>query len=133
MIRRDEMEISDLVSNVNLLADEEYDFSEIVVFFNDAISKINIDCEATFPMIDKVSSENEYTAIPDKWQKTLFVPFALGRLKQLDSSQFEYVDAYTEFSNNLAQFRVMYIIPEEYKDESAYPFETDFSWSGGGW
>lgn len=125
------MVINDLVKNVNLLADEDYDFSEIIVFFNDAISRINIDCESKFPMIDELSVEGEYTAIPDKWQKTLLVPFALGRVKQLDSSQFEYVDAYTEFTNNLAQFRVTYVVPEEYKDETAYPFETDFSWDGG--
>lgn len=120
------MNLSDLVQNINLLADEDFETSEVVIFLNDAISRINIECSSNFPLI--TGSDTAYTAFPDKWQKTLLVPFGVGRLKQLDSAQFEYTDAYNEFINNLIEFRSKYTIPEEYKDLEAIenPLQDDF-------
>jgi hypothetical protein len=127
------MQLDDLISSINLVSDEEYDSSEVVPFLNDAISKINIECDSVFPYI--TPGDTEYTAFPDKWQRSLFIPFGLGRIKQLDSSQFEYTDAYSEFSYNLVIFKSKYNIPEQYTDNSVVsnPLQTDFSSEGGGW
>jgi hypothetical protein len=58
----------------------------------------------------------DYTALPEKWQRTLFIPFIIGRMKQVDASQFEYSDSFAEFQSNLVQFKTKYAIPDEYKD-----------------
>lgn len=131
------MNIGTITKAVNNLADEDFSSNQIVEFVNDAIAKINIECEANFPSMS-VENSSEYAGFPDKWQRTLFVPFVVGRMKAVDASQFEYSDNYMEFAANLSIFRSKYQIPAEYKDgDVKKSFEADFSgnyWAwGGGW
>lgn len=128
------MEITRLVKKINLAADEDFELLDVIEFINDAIQKINVECGSKFPEIDTTLPENmyqfeEYTAIPDKWQNQLFIPFAVGRIKENDSSQFEYVDWYAQFDQNLKFFKERYPIPEEYidEDDSTGRYEMDMS------
>lgn len=107
--------VGDLVRMANALADEQEPASMVVDFLNDAISRVNIEMKTTFPLMTLEDTESR-AHIPEKWQRTLLVPFAVGRIKQRDSSQFEYSDAYTQFLEALADFKSKYIVPVEYKE-----------------
>ena len=127
------MNIGSLTRSVNNLADEDFDAVQVVEFVNDAIAKINITCSSNFPFMDAENSE-EYEAFPEKWQRSLFIPFVVGRIKAVDSSQFEYSDNYSEFMNNLLVFNLKYPVPEEYKDTNEpESFAHDFTGALWGW
>lgn len=122
-----------MTQQINLVTDESFSSSQVNGFINDAIAQINIYCKSNFPYI--ADGDIEYTVIPEKWQRQLFVPYAAGRIKQNDSSQFEYSDWYAQFQVNMAEFEVSHVIPDEYLDltDVQGPLQTDFSFDGGGW
>ena len=129
------MEIMKLVNHINLVTDEDFELLQVIGFVNDAIDRINTEVGANFPIIDDdLPNESayqfeEYTALPDSWQRMLFVPFAAGRIKENDSSQFEYRDWYGQFDANLDRFRTNYRIPDRYLDEDVggRRYEEDYS------
>lgn len=116
------LEIMKLYKHINLVTDEDFELMEVIGFINDAIARINVKMEATYPFVeDDLPNEDmyrfeEYDAIPDHWQRMLFVPFAAGRIKENDSSQFEYSDWYAQFEFNLDQFYDKYEVPLVFKD-----------------
>lgn len=118
------MEILKLVNHANLTTDEDFTLFQIIGFLNDAIAKVNVECGALFPFIEDDLPENsykfeEYTALPDTWIRMLLVPFVAGRIKENDSSQFEYSDWYAQFDANLMKFKSNYEIPLIYVDLNA--------------
>lgn len=128
------MEFPQLMTHINRVTDEDFELYDMLGFINDAIQKINIEVGAIFPEIDetlpeKLYEQEEYVAIPDKWIRMLIVPFAAGRIKENDSSQFEYIDWYSQFDLNLERFKTDYKIPEEFIDPSSAGgrYEDDFS------
>ena len=116
------MEIMKLYNHINLATDEDFELMEIIGFINDAIARINVKMGALFPMVEDdlpntdMYRFEEYDAIPDHWQRMLFVPFAAGRIKENDSSQFEYSDWYAQFEHNLQEFYDKYEVPLVYTD-----------------
>jgi len=124
-----------LVNHINLVTDEDFELLQVIGFVNDAIDRINTEVGANFPIIDDdLTNESayqfeEYTALPDSWQRMLFVPFAAGRIKENDSSQFEYRDWYGQFDANLERFKTNYRIPDRYVDENIVGrrFEEDYN------
>jgi hypothetical protein len=127
------MNLGSLTTVVNNLADEDFSSSQLVHFVNDAIAKINIEVSANFPYMT-VEDSTEYAGFPEKWQRTLLIPFTVGRMKAVDSSQFEYSDNYAEFMNNLALFKTKFPIPDEYKDANEpTSFAPDFENSHWSW
>lgn len=129
------MEVMKLVQHINLATDEDFELMEVIAFINDAIAKVNIECGSIFPIVpDDFPNENmyrfeEYDAFPDNWQRMLLVPYAAGRIKENDSSQFEYVDWYSQFDINLSKFQEKYDIPDEFLDTNAKTgrYEEDYS------
>lgn len=118
------MEILKLINHVNLTTDEDFTLMQVIGFLNDGIAKINIECGANFPFVEDDLPENiykfeEYTALPDTWIRALLVPYASGRIKENDSSQFEYSDWYGQFEANLLKFKSNYQIPLVYVDLDA--------------
>ncbi len=111
------MKVNDLVEHVNALTDEDFDADMIVGFLNDGIAKINTACDSNFPYLDITQNDVE-PVFPEKWQRMLLCNFAAGRVKENDSSQFEYQDFYGQFDAALDDFKGKYIIPDEYKDSS---------------
>lgn len=127
------MNLAGLTNSVNNLADEDFSSNQIVEFVNDAISKINITCSANFPYMSAENTE-DYAGFPEKWQRAMFIPFVVGRIKAVDSSQFEYSDNYGEFQSNLMVFNLKYPVPEEYKDANEpESYEHDFTTNYWGW
>jgi hypothetical protein len=129
------MNIGSLTKSANNLAEESFSSSQIVEFVNDAIAKINIEREANFPFMS-LEDSGDYAGFPEKWQRALFIPFVVGRMKAVDASQFEYSDNYNEFAANLLLFKTKFPVPAEYQDENEKKsFEPDFTgiyWSWGG-
>lgn len=127
------MNIGSLTTVANAQAEESFSSSQVVEFANDAIARINIECGANFPFMNASDAE-EYTGFPEKWQRTTILPFVVARMKQVDSSQFEYNDSFSEFANGLATFKMKYTIPDEFKDTSeVLSFPPDFTGNYWGW
>lgn len=108
------MILSKIIEEANNLADDMLPNEEIIGFVNDAISAINIEVNAEFPFLYDLEDS---PAFPEKWQRMLIIPFVKGRIKEKDSSQFEWEVAYEQFFVNLAEFKLKYAIPEEYKSD----------------
>lgn len=129
------MEVLKLVQHINLATDEDFELMESIAFINDGIAKINVECDANFPFIDDSLPDEamyafeEYEAFPDTWQRMLLVPFAAGRIKENDSSQFEYVDWYGQFDSALDKFKDKYLIPVEFQEKNVREgrYEEDLS------
>jgi len=120
------MELLEIVRQANLNTDEDFDLMDVISWINDAVAKINVEVRANFPFVDTTLPEQlyameEYDALPDTWIRMLIVPFVAGRIKENDSSQFEYNDWYGQFDMNLEKFRTSYRIPLEYQDLTAEP------------
>ena len=127
------MKLGDIVTAANTLADESFSSNQLVQFVNDALAKINITCSSDFPFMS-VEDISDYQYFPDKWQRAMFVPFVVGRMKAVDSSQFEYTDNYSEFVTNLQIFKEKYQIPDVYKDPNDVKrFTDDYSSNPWGW
>lgn len=130
------MNVIEIIQNANSIADEEVATDKAIHFVNDAIARINVKCDSKFPFFSLNEVSKEYEGFSETWQRALLVPFTLGRIKQTDSSQFEYSDAYGEFQDNLIEFKSKYKIPDKYKTvETQTSFEPDFSgnyytWNG---
>jgi hypothetical protein len=121
-----------MIKHINLVTDESFNEDEVRGFINDGIAQINVYMSANFPYINPL--DTEYTALSEKWQRQLFVPYAAARIKQNDSSQFEYNDWYGQYSENIIEFRSRFIVPDEYKDPSDLdvPLQDVFT-DGGSW
>lgn len=129
------MDIGTLTTTVNTISEESFTSSQIAMFANDALARINIESQANFPFVSE-SDPADYTAFPEKWQRALVIPFVMGRIKQVDSSQFEYSDSFKEFMSNLTLFKAKFPIPDAYQDTNeSTSFEPDYTgnnynWSG---
>jgi hypothetical protein len=130
------MNLMDILTEAMSLADEEYETPEVTAFLNDAIAKINVETKSNFPFFTITDSSTEYAGFPENWQRVLLIPFLVARMKQKESSQFEYRDAYAEFNDNLMKFKTDYNIPEEFKNTGEFKSGhrlTDFSTSYWRW
>lgn len=107
------MKTVDIIVAVNNMSDETETNPNVLLFLNDAIAKINVHMNCAFPPL--IADSNNTPIFSDKWQRILLIPFAVGRIKQKDSSQFEYTDAYREFYDNLDTFKQKYNVPTIYK------------------
>ena len=106
-----------LIQLVNTLSDEQEPAANVLEYLNDAMARINIRLKANLPYL--TLDDGDAPVFDEKWQRALLVPFGVGRIKQQDSSQFEYSDAYQEFQINLSDMAVQYNVPEIYKDEAS--------------
>lgn len=111
------MIIQDLLDEANILADESFDDDTMVKFYNQCTTDINIRTGAIFPSIT-VEDVNKPPALPEKWARSLYVPFMAGRIKQQDSSQFEYTDLYSQYEQAFGMFLASYVIPDQYIDKT---------------
>lgn len=127
------MLVSEAIVHVNNLGDDQIESDVIISWMNDALAEIGRVVKATFP---EITDLNETLPLENKWCRTLIIPFATARMKQQDSSQFEYRDLYSQFMTALDDFSASYVVPDLYKDpvnESYAPdiFTTPpFPWGG---
>lgn len=128
------MILSALVAHINNVADEQEPLTKVTGYINDAIAQINVKMKAEFPFMD--SSLDTEPPFPEKYQRTVLVPFAVGRIKQADASQFEYTDAYVQFTDGLMEMMTNYPVPAIYKEPENTSYTSDifttppFIWGG---
>ena len=110
------MLVRDIITRVNSLSDDQIPDLEIVGFINDAMDEIGREVNATFPSIPSIAYEYQSPVLPDKWVRNLIIPFAKGRVKEKDSSQFEWEVGYNTFITNLSDFSNSYKVPLQFVD-----------------
>jgi hypothetical protein len=108
------LKLSDVINQINELSDEQEAPNVVTNFVNDAIAEINVTCQTGFP--EMVLAEDKEFMFPNKWVRMLIIPYGVGRVKQKDSSQFEYMDAYSQFIARVEEFRTQGVIPVEHKE-----------------
>lgn len=118
------MKASEIVIQANNLTDESYDYPSAMGFVNAAISEVNAELNANFP---RVTLADEEIPFPEMWQDLVLIPYVSAKIKQKDSSQFEYSDLYGQFTNNLAKMKSKYSVPDEYKGETTDSYAPDYT------
>lgn len=107
------MLVSEAIVHINNLGDDQIESDVIISWINDALAEIGRVVKATFP---EHTAATETLPLENKWCRALIIPFATARMKQQDSSQFEYRDLYSQFMTALDDFSTRYIVPDAYKD-----------------
>lgn len=122
------MLISTLVQNINSqLAGEMLSIGELTVFVDKAIDDINTRLNTKFPVLSDVimkvreeGSQNfEYTALPDKYIRTVVVPGAVFKYYTTDEEGAAVAPKYEEeFLKGLFYMERDYLnlVPEEYQE-----------------
>jgi hypothetical protein len=129
------MTLNDLLASANAVTDDALTFDAAFHFINDCIAKINIECDSIYPTYT-ANDSNATSPLPEKWQTALFVPFISAKIKQMDSSKFEFDEYFNEFNDNLTTFKQKYTIPDAYVDPDAqggYDANFDGNWNTGNW
>lgn len=125
------MKASEIANQANNLTDENHDFQTLLGFINAGLAEMNIELNAQFPF---VSSNDEEMPFPETWQHSVLVPYVGAKIKQKDSSQFEYMDLYGQFQKGLSTMKAKYTVPDEYKSEDIQDsFAPDYTDSPYGW
>lgn len=126
------MKPSEIATQANNITDENHDFQSVLLpFINDGLAEINVELNAKFPF---ATSTDEEIPFPEVWQRLVLVPYVAARIKQKDSSQFEYMDLFGQFGAGLAKMKAKYTVPAEYQDETIQDqFEPDFSGHYNNW
>ena len=107
------MLVSEAIVHINNLGDDQIESEVVLSWINDALAEIGRTVKATFPELTDI---NEQLPLENKWVRAMIIPFATARMKQQDSSQFEYRDLYSQFMTALDDFASRYIVPDIYKD-----------------
>lgn len=87
------MTLSEVINGAKLFTDETPVDSELLIFANKAIARINNECNTHFPKY--VNSKDSYTAMPGNWQQDLVGNYISYGIKMKDSSLTE-ADRYLE-------------------------------------
>lgn len=129
------MNLKQLVQAANDLSDDQIPYDQVAGFVNDAIAAINVEVKANFPFLVNDIDEPIFN---ETWQRLLIIPFAKGRIKEKDSSEFEWEEGYEQFFANIENFKVQYEVPDEYKadldaDVSKRSIVTYEPYGWGGW
>lgn len=116
------MKVEDVLTQANNLADETIDEEILLGYLNDCTAQINTRCHAKYPFYKYPNDLQTEMAIPEQWVRVLYIPFIAGKIKQMDSSQFEYNDMFSQFERGLADFISSYVIPDQYVDTDYYGY-----------
>lgn len=141
------MKISTLIQNINSqLAGELLSLPELTVFIDKSIDDINTRLNTTFPVLSELiialqqtgDTVYEYTAIPDRYIRTVVIPGAVFKYYTTDEEGAAVAPKYEEeFLKGLFYMERDYMpyVPEKYQASDTqgyvgYPF-TDKSTEGG--
>lgn len=116
------MTIQHLTNSVNnKLAGELLDTNELIIHIDAAIDRINARLNTKFPVLSDLRTADtyvaEYTAIPDKYLRTVVVPGAAFYFYTTDEEGADVAPKYeAEFLENLFYMERDYLmlVPEEY-------------------
>lgn len=89
------------------LTGEDIEQEDFTNFFDDCTARINTETGIDIPL--DVNADTYSFPLGMKWIRLLYVPFISGRVKQKESSAFEYQAYYMELENNLAKNETLLI------------------------
>lgn len=134
------MTLTNIVNQINKrLAGELLRYEDVVIFLDAAIDDINTKLNTCFPVFsDLRPGIVEYTAIPDKYIRTVVIPGAVTKFYEMDEE-----GAYTapvfsqEYNNNLFYMERDYLllVPDEYiasDVQGTYVFDESHPLADGG-
>jgi hypothetical protein len=121
------MDLSLIVKDINTkLAGEMLSYAELRVFLDSAIDEINARLDANFPVFSELNiSTPEYTAIPDKYIRTVVIPCAAFKYFIMDEEGSVTAPKYEEeFNKGLFYMERDYLqnIPVEYQADQRQGF-----------
>jgi hypothetical protein len=112
------------------LAGELLNIVELATFIDKAIDDVNTRLNTKFPVITDVlqAQKDEYTAIPDKYIRTVIIPGAVFKYYTTDEEGAAVAPKYEEeYLKGLFYMERDYLnlIPEEYQDSDAQGWVSD--------
>ena len=115
------MKLSKIVTLINKrLAGEMLMLQEIVTFLDSAVDDVNTRLNTRFPVFsDLEDGVDEYTAIPDKYIRTVLVPGAIHKFYVMDEEGSETAPQYLqEYITNLFYMERDYLnlVPAQYQE-----------------
>lgn len=127
------MTINNIIKNVNAsLAGEMLSYSQLVLFLDKAIDDINTRLNTAFPVFSELPEDaTEYTAIPDKYIRSVVIPGAAYYFYTMDEEGAPVASEYfRQYENNLFYMTRDYLmlIPDEYLADPAqgtFVFEAE--------
>lgn len=113
------MKTEDIIRDINIkLAGELLSTGQLIVFINASIDEVNTRLNTKFPIL-KVT-DHEYTAIPDKYIRTVIIPGAAFKFYIMDEEGAAVSPKYEEdFLKGLFYMERDYLpmLPDEYVDD----------------
>lgn len=113
------MTINKIVAAINAkLAGELYTIADLTIFIDSAIDDINTKLNTCFPVLSEMDPGTvEYTAIPDKYIRSVVIPGAAFKFYTMDEEGISSAPKYEEeFIQNLFYMERDYLmlVPEEF-------------------
>lgn len=116
------MKVSDIVSGVNAkLAGETLTLNQMRLFLDNAMDAVNQELDAKFPTFGTLSEGDDYTALPDKYIRSVVIVGAAYHFYVTDEEGMPTATQYQrDFLNGLFYMKRDYSnkIPLEYREES---------------
>ena len=113
------MRIQDIVAGVNAkLAGETLTYTQLRLFLDETVDDINAALSADFPTFENYSSSDEYTAIPDKYIRSVIIVGAAYKFYITDEEGILTANQYQwDYQERLFIMKRDYIeqVPEEYR------------------
>lgn len=116
------MNLIEMTAASNAFTDENIGTNLSIHFVNDIIGKINTELKSDLPFI--TSPNDNYIALSEKWQRTLFIPYISWATKMNDGSLNEasiYEQSYLDSFRRLIELKYD-AISEEYRTEDFEDF-----------
>ena len=117
------MYIDQIVSGVNTkLAGETLTYNQMRLFLDECIDDINRELDANFPTFDGLTESSEYTAIPDKYIRSVIIVGAAFKFYITDEEGAVTAPQYGwDYKDNLFYMKRDYScqVPEAYRNAEA--------------
>lgn len=117
------MTIKDIQSLMNInLAGEQLTFKEMIPHLNYAIDEINAQLDALFPVLTIDDISGEYTAIPDRYIRSVVIPGAVVHFYTIDEEGNPQVPQFQIDYQKGIYYMVRdysYAVPEEYQADAS--------------
>ncbi len=79
------MNLAQITTAANVYTDENFNTTTAQTYANEAIAKINIELKAKLPFFG-IDTNDDYTALDEKWLRTTVVPYVAYSIKMNDGS-----------------------------------------------
>lgn len=79
------MNLSQITAAANVYTDENFNTTTAQIYANEAIAKINIELKAKLPFFG-IETNDDYTALDEKWLRTVVIPYVSYSIKMNDGS-----------------------------------------------